>query len=65
MIRDKQKFLPKTGYNVVGVDDFELPGEQLFLIGQYPTRDAAQRALERFQKENPGHTAHVYGPEDG
>ena len=64
MQRDKERFLPKQGYNVVGVDDFEDPGEQLYLIGHFITRDEADDAMQRFQERNPGHTAHVYGPDD-
>lgn len=65
MQRDKEKWIPKSGYNVVGVDEMEVPGEQLFLVGTYVTREEANRALEAFQKRNPGHTAHVYSSEDG
>ena len=60
MRRNKRKFLPQSGYNVVGVDDFELPGEQMFLVGHYPTREAAQAALEKFKERNPGHEGYVY-----
>lgn len=65
MRRDKEKWIPKQGYNVVGIDDFEVPGEQLFLVGHYVTRGEADEALKKFQERNPGHEAHVYGPKDG
>jgi hypothetical protein len=65
MRRNKEKFLPKQGYNVVGVDDFEVPGEQLYLVGHFVTREEADEARKRFEERNPGHEAHVYGPEDG
>jgi hypothetical protein len=64
MQRQKDRFIPKEGYNVVGVDDFEMPGEQLYLVGQYTTREDAEAGLKRFQDLNPGHTAHIYGPQD-
>ncbi|MCH7899191.1 MAG: outer membrane beta-barrel domain-containing protein, partial [Proteobacteria bacterium] len=32
MAKDKKRFIPKTGLNIVGVDTHEVPGEQLYLI---------------------------------
>lgn len=65
MRKDKKKWIPTDGFNVVGVDDFEDPGEQLYLVGHYATREEAQAALKKFQDRNPGHMAHVYGPDNG
>lgn len=64
MQRDKERFLPKQGYNVVGVDDFEVPGEQLYLIAHTITREEAEAALARFRERNPEHEAQIYGPDD-
>jgi len=48
MLEEKKKFVPTTGYNVVGVDAFAEPGEPaLYLIEHVSTRDAAQRIVER------------------
>ncbi len=60
---DKAKFIPKTGFNVVGVDDFELPGERIYIVGHFNDEKLANAALAKFKKENPGETAYVYGPE--
>lgn len=60
---DKAKFIPKTGFNVVGVDDFELPGEKLYLIGHFKDDKSATESMSKFKRENPGETVHVYGPE--
>ncbi len=63
MTANKKKFIPKEGFNVVGVDDYEDPGEQLFLIAHYKTEDVAKARLDRFKKNNPDTPAYVYGPD--
>ena len=63
MSADKKKFIPTSGYNVVGVDDFELPGEQLYLVGHFTSQSMADASLAKFKKANPGEIAYVYGPE--
>ena len=63
MRKDKARFIPATGFNVIGVDDFEDPGEQLYLIGHYETEDQAKAALKEWQGRNPGEATHLYGPE--
>ncbi len=60
---DKARLTPKAGFNVVGVDDYELPGSQLYLIGHFSNESKAKASLARFKKKNPGVTAHIYGPE--
>lgn len=62
MRKDKGSVTPKTGYNVVGVDDFEPPGDQLYIIGHYESREEAEAALARW-KESHEDPAYVYGPE--
>jgi hypothetical protein len=63
MMEEKRKLVPKSGYNLVGVDDFEMPGERLYLIGHYTTEEAANDALAAFQKRNPNEQAYIYTPE--
>jgi hypothetical protein len=55
------RFTPEEGFNVVGVDSFERPGEALYLVGRYATRREAAAAA-REHEERSGDRAHVYAP---
>jgi hypothetical protein len=55
---------PGGGFNVVGVDTFEDPGDDLYLIGSVPTRELAERLRKQHLKDNPGATVHIYGSEE-
>ena len=59
----KRKLIPTTGFNVVAVDDFELPGEELYLVGHYATRKEAEAELKRFRERNTTDVAYIYGPD--
>ena len=59
----KRRMIPKSGYNVVGVDTYELPGEELYIISEHTTEAEAQEALKVFQRNHPGEQAYVYGPD--
>ncbi len=60
---EKLKFVPKKGFNVVGVDKTALPGEALFLVGNYNTREDAQKVIGD-QKLDDGLTAYyIYTPD--
>ena len=61
MERHKREFIPTTGFNLVGLDDFELPGEELYLIAHYATREEAEAAMKR-QPVSDG--MFIYGPDD-
>ena len=63
MQKDKEKFIPESGYNVVGVDDFDLPGEQLYLIKHFAAREEAEAFLAARKKAHPGEKAYIYGPD--
>ena len=41
---DRARFTPKTGWNLVGVDTFAIPGEQLYLISHHGKRAEAEAA---------------------
>lgn len=57
---------PGKGYNVVGVDEYEEPGEELYLVGNFPTEEAAEKKLAAKEKEIPGQKFYIYAPdEDG
>lgn len=51
MLDDMDRHTPKTGYNLVGIDDFEPFGEQLYFIRHYETYDAAEAAQEQLTGE--------------
>lgn len=36
-----KKFTPDKGFNLVGIDDFGMPGESLYLIEHFDTKDDA------------------------
>lgn len=66
MLAAKAKLIPKPGqgFNVVGIDSFEIPGtgNELFLAGNYPTRDEAEKEAEK--RRTSGERFYVYGPDD-
>lgn len=43
----KKKFIPKDGFNLVGLDEFESPEEALYLIGHFDTRPAAEKEMAK------------------
>lgn len=58
---------PGGGYNVVGVDTFDEPGEALFLVDNFPTREEAEaaKADKERELEERGECCvryYVYGP---
>ena len=64
-LEDIRRHIPKEGFNLVGVDDFEDVGEQLYLLRHFGTREEAERALEWLQarEDASGDPLHIYGPE--
>lgn len=63
MMKDKKRVTPKAGFNVVGVDDFEMPGEQLYIVSHHDTRPEAEAVVKKFVKQNPDEAVHIYGPD--
>lgn len=59
----KKEFTPKKGFNLVGVDDFEEPGDELYLISHHATRGEAEQAKKNRKTANPDETLHIYGSE--
>ena len=49
------------GFNVVGVDTFEEPGEELYLIANVATREEAERKAASYRKQHPEEIVHIYG----
>jgi hypothetical protein len=58
----KAKMTPKTGFNVVGVDDFEMPGDELFLVGHYESKEDADHALAQAKAASPKTAYYIYDP---
>ncbi len=59
-----QAMIPKSGFNLVGLDDFERdPADELFLIGHFDTQEEAEAARADRLKSSPGLKMYVYGPE--
>lgn len=61
MIDDAAKFVPRKGYNVVGVDDFEAPGEQLYLIGNFDNEVEAE-VVRAENEAATGDATYIYRP---
>ena len=62
MLAAKAEMIPKRGFNLVGGDEYEDPGEELYLIGHYQTRKKAEAALKVRHRANPDEVVYVYGP---
>jgi hypothetical protein len=56
-----EKFTPKPGggFNVVAVDAYEMPGEALYLVGNYKTEEEANK-MARDHARKSGDKAYVY-----
>lgn len=62
----RERYEPEKGYNLVGVDTYERePGEELYLVGHYPTKAKAEAAKARRLLANPSEILHIYGPRGG
>lgn len=61
MLAQKDEMRPMKGFRLVGVDDFEPPGSQLYKIGDYSTRAEAEKALvSHVAKRSPSNTDALY-----
>lgn len=61
MLAQKKEMTPKKGFNLVGLDDFERPGEQLFLISHHDTEPEARAASRKYNKLNKDTKTFIYG----
>lgn len=63
-LKAKARMIPKKGFNLVGVDDYERePGDELYLIAHYPSEDAAVRAQKARKRAHPDEKTYIYGPD--
>lgn len=46
------EFTPETGFDLVGIDPFGIPGESLYFIAHFETKEAAKAEQEIHGIEN-------------
>lgn len=61
--KERKEMTPKKGFNCVGVDKFEVPGEALYLVSHHGSRAEALSAAKKMKRENPADDFYVYGPD--
>lgn len=54
---------PGQGYNLVGLDDYEEPGDELYLVGQFKTWALADGARRERRRRKPDEALFIYGSE--
>jgi len=57
----RKSLIPKTGFNVVAIDDHELPWEALYLVGHFENKNDAKKA--QVEKLKKGIKSYIYTPE--
>lgn len=57
----KKAMMPDEGFNVVGMDDYEDPGEELYFVAHASTMEQAQAFVAERKKENPDEVLYIYG----
>jgi hypothetical protein len=57
------KMTPRKGCNLVGFDEIEEPGHELYLIQHFPTRERAEDGQRRRASSNPNEVTYIYGDE--
>lgn len=60
-LRAIDQMTPAEGFNVVGVDDYEDPGDELYLVGHTATMEEAQALVDQRKRANPQEVLHIYG----
>jgi hypothetical protein len=62
MLAQKKKMTPAKGFNLVGLDDYEKAGEQLFLISSgHKTEAEARAAQKKYLQKNRDTRTFIYG----
>lgn len=64
LLKAKDAAIPAKGFNVVEIDSHGRPGEDLTVVDHCATRPEAEKAAKKYEKDNPGVSAVVYGPDD-
>lgn len=63
ILKDRKRFVPKKGYNLIGIDTHELPHEAAYLVDHFVDEAAGKEALEVRLEEVPHEKAFLLGPE--
>jgi len=50
MMKEVEKFTPKLGFNVCGIDEYDPPGEKLFLIKHFKTKKEAEAHVKKLKE---------------
>ncbi len=60
MLDENARFTPRTGYHVVGRDDFEEPGAMLYVVAWCATREQADAVVADRRATEPDEVLYVY-----
>lgn len=60
ILADVARFAPDVGFNVVGRDDFEAPGEMLYLVASCSTRAEAEAIVAARRKADADEVLFIY-----
>ena len=63
MLAQKKKMIPKEGYNLIGLDDYEKAGDQLFVIDHFKSKAEAEGAEKKYKAKHRNTKTFIYGPE--
>ncbi|MCE7894833.1 MAG: hypothetical protein DYH12_34875 [Sorangiineae bacterium PRO1] len=63
MLSAIEQATPKNGFNLVEVDEYEPPGEELYVHLHFDSREEAVEALARYRRRHPGNVFYVYAAE--
>lgn len=47
ILAEKARFVPDSGWNLVGLDEFQPAGEKLYLIGHFTDKELANAELAK------------------
>ena len=64
MLKAKDAVIPTEGFNLVELDEYAAPGEELTLVSHHDTKPEAEKARAAYAKENPGTKTAIYGKDD-
>jgi hypothetical protein len=60
VLKERAKYIPKTGFNVVTFDDYGRPGEMLELIAHVDTMAEAEQIKQTLK----GETVYIYSADE-